>query len=119
MDDIYQEHILDHYQNPRYFKGEVGADSKREANASCGDVFSFWWDAGKLWFSGQGCAVSTAAASILLEKINDGEIKMEEVAFMGEEEMQRLLGIEVTAGRQKCMMLVVRGLGSVGANGNK
>ncbi len=77
MEDLYREHILDHYESPRH-QGEIaGADiSHEESNPLCGDRIrvdvklsedqSRIEDAG---FSGDGCIISQAAASMLLEDV--------------------------------------------------
>jgi nitrogen fixation protein NifU and related proteins len=75
MDDLYHQEILEHYQAPHNFGVLDGADHHlEEANHSCGDVFTFYiiLDDHKskiinLSFKGVGCAISTAASSLLLE----------------------------------------------------
>ena len=77
MDDIYQVNIIDHYKNPRHFGDLPDFTHKgRGANASCGDMVEMYVKlAGDtitdISFKGIGCALSTAAASMLLEKIKD------------------------------------------------
>jgi nitrogen fixation NifU-like protein len=117
-DDIYQEQILDHYKNPRNF-GEVSdADEVIcESNASCGDtlVLSVQWkdkdakEINEIKFKGMGCAISMASASMVIEKIKDTG-KMDLVKGIDERWMKDLLGIEVGAAREKCMMLAVNAL---------
>src|SRR5436190_15248509 len=73
--ELYQEMILDHYKRPRNF-GEL-ADANRHAdgrNPLCGDSLSLWLRLdgdriGEVKFRGQGCAISTASASLMTEAV--------------------------------------------------
>lgn len=119
MDDLYQQLILDHYHNPQN-RGELeNADLKQEeANASCGDEFAFFIKWGKdkrgnktiqeISFTGQGCAISTAACSLLTEELKGKAAEV--IPELTLEYMQSLLGIKVTLARQKCVMLPVRAM---------
>ncbi len=77
MEDLYREHILDHYENPR-FAGEVtDADfSHEESNPLCGDRIQMdvklsadGTCIATAGFTGDGCIISQAAASMLLEDV--------------------------------------------------
>jgi nitrogen fixation NifU-like protein len=72
-DDLYREIILDHYRNPRR-RGEVNpADGALEAdNPLCGDEIHLTWrldgeGRAEIAFTGRGCSISQAAASMLCE----------------------------------------------------
>jgi nitrogen fixation NifU-like protein len=72
-DDLYREIILDHYRNPRR-RGEVRpADGALEAdNPLCGDEIHLTWrldgdGRAEVAFTGRGCSISQAAASMLCE----------------------------------------------------
>ena len=73
--ELYQETILDHYKRPRNF-GDL-PDANRHAdgrNPLCGDVLSLWLRMdgdriGEVRFKGQGCAISTASASLMTEAV--------------------------------------------------
>ena len=73
--DLYQETILDHSRRPRNFRTLADADRKVEGfNPLCGDrvtVFvSLEGDQVKdISFQGSGCAISTASASMMTEKL--------------------------------------------------
>jgi nitrogen fixation NifU-like protein len=116
MDDLYQEHILDHYKHPHHFGELPGADQTvRDSNASCGDlvVIALKLVGDKIVeakFRGVGCAVSTAAASLLLDKINKEHPTIESLLAISETDMENLLGIEVTPTRKKCLLLPLRAL---------
>ena len=80
MDDalreLYQQVILDHQRNPRNFRDVQGADLRAEGyNPLCGDRINVaikLGDAGELGdvaFTGAGCAICTAAASMMTEAV--------------------------------------------------
>ena len=110
----YKEIIIDHYKNPRN-QGEIAdADKVTDtANASCGDIIKIFVKIkdGKIadmkW-QGIGCAISTAGASMLSEKVVG--MDKEDLARFGEEGVVKMLGGEINAGRMKCATLAYRGL---------
>jgi nitrogen fixation NifU-like protein len=73
--DMYQENILDHYENPRNYGNLKDKDvTSHDKNPLCGDVFDMdmKFKDGKVHdikFTGHGCAISTASASMLSEKL--------------------------------------------------
>ena len=76
MDDLralYQQVILDHSRNPRFFGEQKAAQiTKACVNPLCGDEITIYCnvDADKnilnLYFTGKGCAISIASASIMV-----------------------------------------------------
>lgn len=75
LDELYQDLILDHFKHPRNFRpladGEVLVD---EENPTCGDHIRLTAkvEQGKIVdvkFDGKGCAISTASASMMSEKL--------------------------------------------------
>lgn len=75
LDDLYQEVLLDHYKQPRN-KGELTeADVRLELkNPFCGDeiLLTLKMADGRVSeaaFSGHGCVISQASASVMTEKI--------------------------------------------------
>jgi len=76
FDDLYQEIVLDHYRSPRN-KARLDdvPESMVHENPSCGDSIKLEVvvnDDGKLQgvrFDGRGCAISTASASLMTEKL--------------------------------------------------
>jgi nitrogen fixation NifU-like protein len=110
----YKDIIIDHYKNPRNFGPMESADvSMDEANASCGDMIRIQvkWDGKKITemkWQGVGCAISTAAASMLSEKIVGMDKK--ELEKIGDAGVVEMLGGEVNPGRMKCATLAYRGL---------
>ena len=108
--DIYEEHVLDHYEDP-YHRGvlESATHSHEADNPLCGDVIHIdlkLSDDGKVeeaWFDGEGCVISQASASMLVEKI-EGKT-LEELKSFSANEMLELFGPKLTPNRQKCCLL--------------
>jgi nitrogen fixation NifU-like protein len=79
--DLYQSVILDHYKKPRNYGRPEGAD--REAagvNPLCGDrirVYARLEDdrLADVGFEGSGCAISTAAASLMTQAVKGRETR--------------------------------------------
>ncbi|GAC1309094.1 MAG: iron-sulfur cluster assembly scaffold protein [Vulcanimicrobiaceae bacterium] len=110
MDDFYKEYILDHYRNPRNFGTLDEPDATAEdLNPLCGDRirFDFKLDAqhrvSEVKFSGKGCAISQASASMLSESLK-GE-RIEDVARLSQEVVLENVGIGISPARMKCAML--------------
>ncbi len=110
------EYILDHYKNPRNYGTLSDADvSYEEGNPSCGDVVRIDLriedervvDAR---FSGQGCTISQASASILTEMIIGKSL--EEIREISKEDMLNALGIRISPIRFKCALLALKVLKS-------
>jgi nitrogen fixation NifU-like protein len=75
LNDLYRDVILDHNRRPRNFGGLDPADATVEGfNPMCGDRLTvrLRLDDGKISdirFEGQGCAISTASASLMTEAV--------------------------------------------------
>lgn len=109
MEGLYREHILDHYANPRN-QGELDhADISCEwDNPLCGDVvrFDLRLKDGRVSdvrFSGQGCVISMASASMLSEEILGKTV--EELRALQDEDIFSMLGITLGPVRAKCGLL--------------
>jgi len=110
MDDFYKEYILDHYRNPRNF-GHLDAPTAtaEDLNPLCGDKIRFELlvdgdgVVSDVRFSGKGCAISQASASMLSETIK-GE-KLEDVARFSQDRVLENVGIGISPARMKCAML--------------
>ncbi|HSI80337.1 MAG TPA: iron-sulfur cluster assembly scaffold protein [Solirubrobacterales bacterium] len=110
MDDLYRENILEHYKRPRNFgRPEQFHLEYEDTNPLCGDeqhVYIELGDDGKVTgvsFEGRGCAISTAATSMLTEELA-GRTR-EEVLRLDKDFVLDLLGIEISATRMKCALL--------------
>jgi nitrogen fixation NifU-like protein len=109
MADLYREAILDHYRHPRN-KGTLDpADySYEDTNPLCGDEVRIdlrvdGERVSDVKFSGRGCAVSQAAASILTEMVQD--LTLAEVKALTKDDLLEELGIPVSPARMKCALL--------------
>lgn len=114
MSDIYREHILDHYANPRNQGTLEGPDIVADADdPSCGDQIHIELrldDAGRVErvaFQGQGCIVSMAAASIFTEQVQGKTL--EQLERMTEEEVLESLDAPVGP-RRRCALLPLQTL---------
>jgi nitrogen fixation protein NifU and related proteins len=110
VDELYRENILDHYKRPRNFGRPDDFDLDFEdTNPFCGDeqhVYVVLGDDGRvsgLMFEGKGCAISTAATSMLTEELT-GKTR-EELLRLDKGFVLDLLGIEISATRMKCALL--------------
>jgi nitrogen fixation NifU-like protein len=113
--DMYQENILDHYENP-YHRGKLAAPTLdyRDLNPLCGDEVRIQAHVDpqgcltEAYFDGQGCVISLAAASMLMEVVEGKTLA--EIKTMDRQSMLDLLGIPLTTMRVKCAMLPLRTL---------
>jgi len=110
MDELYREQILEHYKRPHNFGRLEGADLEFEdTNPFCGDEQHVMLRLGEdgrvaeVAFEGQGCAISTAATSLLTDELV-GKTR-EELLRLPKDFVLDLLGIEISATRMKCAML--------------
>jgi nitrogen fixation NifU-like protein len=84
--ELYQEIILDHYKKPRNFRELPAATQKAEGyNPLCGDRITVYVEMENgivkdVGFKGDGCAISTASASIMTEALK-GRTRSEAVAL--------------------------------------
>jgi nitrogen fixation NifU-like protein len=110
VDDLYREQILEHYKRPHNFGRLDRADLEFEdSNPFCGDeqrIEIALDDAGKVaqvGFEGKGCAISTAATSMLTDELEG--MSQEEILALPKEFVLDLLGIDISATRMKCALL--------------
>jgi len=109
MEAEHYELILDHFKNPRNYGTLEDADvSYEEGVPSCGDLvrLDVKVESGKvaaLKFTGKGCAISQASASILTEKV--AGMGVAEIMRLDDGEMLESLGLTVSPTRFKCALL--------------
>jgi nitrogen fixation NifU-like protein len=109
-EELYQEHILDHYEDP-FHRGHLAAatHAHEDKNPLCGDVVRIELEIdeqGKIrnaYFDGEGCVISQASASMLLEEIYGKSV--EDVKEFSAGDMLELYGPRLTPNRQKCCLL--------------
>lgn len=108
--DIYQDHILDHYEDP-FHRGTLptATHAHEDKNPLCGDVVRIELEldpAGEVvdcYFQGDGCVISQASASMLCEALQGKTV--EEVKQFTAQQMLDLFGAKLTPNRQKCCLL--------------
>jgi len=114
-EELYKENILDRYTHPRNKKAPEKYDiHEGGANATCGDALIVFLSFDKnariseAHWDGEGCAISQAAADMLMEKLIGKT--MQEVGEIKEEEILKMLGITIGPSREKCAFLSVNTL---------
>jgi len=112
MSGPYCDHILDHYRHPRNQGMIEDADvSETLDNPVCGDVvrIDLRLQSEKVedvCFSGHGCVISMAAASMLTEAVQGRTI--EQLRAMTENDVFEMLGVPLGVVRAKCALLPLR-----------
>ena len=117
MDELYRENILDHYKHPHNWsppEGEIegAALEFHDLNPLCGDELrvQLALDAEgrieQVRFSGHGCAISQAAASMASDEIKG--MPVEELLRLDRSFVLDLLGIDISATRMKCALLSLK-----------
>ncbi len=112
--------LLDHYQKPRHRGAIEDADvAMPGGNPGCGDVVTVYLRGADdqerihdVTYEGEGCTISMAASSMLLEEVHRGDLTMDQVLELDYNEMIEQLGRQVVASRPKCATL---GLGTLKA----
>lgn len=109
--DMYRQQILDHYKNPRN-KGEIPDPdfSHTGENPSCGDTITVnvqLKDDNEtieyVSFTGDGCAISQASASMLSEHLQG--MTLEELDTLDTDDVTEMLGVDISSMRIKCAVL--------------
>ncbi|HET9014912.1 MAG TPA: iron-sulfur cluster assembly scaffold protein [Thermomicrobiaceae bacterium] len=109
------ENLLDHYEHPRHRHADAGADVVMPGgNPGCGDVITVYLEVGEdgttvrdVSFEGEGCTISQAAASILMEMVHDEGWTLDDIVETDYTAMIDVLGREAVQMRPKCATLAL------------
>ena len=117
MDDLYREYILEHYKRPHHWSPPLPELDRHDlefhdTNPLCGDELTVRLKVGEdgtiedLRFSGHGCAISQASASMLSDELAGKTV--DELLTLDRQVVLDLLGIDISATRMKCAMLSLK-----------
>ncbi|GAA0519710.1 nitrogen fixation protein NifU [Halorubrum aquaticum] len=109
--DMYRQQILDHYKNPRNYGELEDPDFTHVGeNPSCGDTIKIEVDLDddgdrieRVGFTGDGCAISMASASMLSERLHG--MTVDELDALDTDDVTEMLGVEISPMRIKCAVL--------------
>jgi len=110
--DLYAENIIDHFNSPRN-QGEIEKyDIKQKGfNPFCGDHIEITVKLNQkkeiqdIKFTGKGCSISQASASMLTELVRGKSI--DQVKSLTKEDILDLLNIPIGPVRMKCALLAL------------
>ncbi len=111
--DMYREQIIDLYEHPlNHGHLEQPTFSYEEDNPLCGDEIRIEvlldedHRVADVAWSGEGCAISQASASLLTEEIKG--MPLDEVRAFDKETLLELIGVPLSMARVKCALLSLK-----------
>ena len=111
MDNLYRDFILEHYRNP-HNTGVLDPPDLHfaDSNPTCGDEMSITirldearQRVADVAFTGRGCAISQASASILTDELR--EMTVDELRAIDPRQVIENLGVPIGPARVKCALL--------------
>ncbi len=107
--------LLDHYERPRHRGHIEDADVEMPGgNPGCGDVVTVYLKGADdhehiedTSYEGEGCTISMAASSMVMEEVHEGNLTMNDVLEMDYNEMIEKLGRQIVASRPRCATLAL------------
>lgn len=107
--------LIDHYQHPINRRALPDPDvTIPGGNPGCGDIVTIFAKVApdgehleQVTFTGEGCTISQAAASIVMEKLQDERPDFEAIKEMDYKVMEEELGHEAMAMRPRCATLAL------------
>jgi nitrogen fixation NifU-like protein len=116
-DELYRENILDHYKHPHNWSPPAPELEQpdlefHDLNPLCGDELRVQLAVGEggriqeIRFSGHGCAISQAAASMTSDEVKG--MRIDELLALDRSFVLDLLGIDISATRMKCALLSLK-----------
>lgn len=111
---FYHAHVMDHYHNKRcYGTIELPDFSATSTNQSCGDQLTITGTIkndiiSDIRFTGTGCIISQAAASMLLEQVCG--MPVSQARLLTYDTVQQLLNVPLGPQRKQCAQLALDAL---------
>src|SRR3989344_1235783 len=128
--DLYREEILEHWKNPQNFGEIKNADLViDQINPLCGDQIRFFFNFEKkgnpkseirnpkiidVSFTGNGCAISIASASMLSQYIKGKKISA--ISKIVGKDILEMLGGDIAPARLKCAFLPLEAIKKINTN---
>lgn len=111
-DNLYQEELMYHFKNPCNRKEISNPDFvSGNYNPSCGDKVAMTGKIksgilNEIGFTGSGCIISQAAASMLTQ-VCKGK-KIVDILAMTSDDIKKMIGLELGPNRLKCALLALQ-----------